>query len=91
MRKYVVSSTLQNPGWDNTHVISGDLVSEVKRLKAQRGMDIVQYGFGPVSFALLEAGLLDQLRLWVHPFFIGIGGPEGPALPAVPAGIVPAR
>jgi hypothetical protein len=34
---------------------------------------IVQYGFGPVSHALMTAGLLDELRLWMHPFFIGTG------------------
>jgi riboflavin biosynthesis pyrimidine reductase len=31
----------------------------------------VQYGFGEVSYSLMEAGLLDELRLWVHPFFVG--------------------
>ena len=33
----------------------------------------MQYGFGPLSHALMAAGLLDELRLWVHPFFVGIG------------------
>jgi dihydrofolate reductase len=74
MQKYVVSSTLRDPDWANTTVIDGDVVGEVRRLKEQPGQDIVQYGFGDVSFALLEAGLLDELRLWVYPQLIGRGG-----------------
>jgi dihydrofolate reductase len=74
MEKYVASSTLKDPDWANTTVIDGDIVEEIRRLKEQPGQDIVQYGFGDVSFALLEAGLLDELRLWVHPQFVGRGG-----------------
>jgi dihydrofolate reductase len=75
MRKYVVSSTLTAPDWNNTSVIAEDPVAAIRALKDEPGGDIVQYGFGPLSFALLEAGLLDELRLWVHPFFVGHGGP----------------
>jgi dihydrofolate reductase len=75
MAKYVVSSTLRDPEWNNTTVLSGDPVDEIRRLKEQPGLDIVQYGFGQLSFALMEQGLLDELRLWVHPFFVGKGGP----------------
>jgi dihydrofolate reductase len=71
MDKYVVSSTLTAPEWNNTTVITGDVVAEVAKLKEAPGRDIVQYGFGEVSRALLAAGLLDELRLWVHPFFVG--------------------
>jgi len=76
MVKYVVSSTLQNPPWNNTTVISENPVEEIKRLKSEPGKNIVQYGFGRLSFALMERGLLDELRLWVHPFFLGSGAPE---------------
>jgi dihydrofolate reductase len=76
MDKYVVSSTLTAPDWRNTRVIDGDPVAAIRELKAQDGGHIVQYGFGRLSSALLEAGLLDELRLWVHPFFVGRGGPE---------------
>jgi dihydrofolate reductase len=76
MPKYVVSSTLKDPEWNNTTVIDGDPVAEIARLKAEPGKDIVQYGFGQLSHALLEHGLLDELRLWVHPFIIGKGGPD---------------
>ena len=75
MTKYVVSSTLRDPEWNNTTVISGDPIAEIRRLKEQPGQDIVQYGFGPLSYALLEHGLLDELRLWVHPLFVGQATP----------------
>jgi len=76
MSKYVVSSTLRDPQWRNTTVISGDPVAHVRRLKQESGQDIVQYGFGRLSYALLHHGLLDELRLWIHPLFLGRGGPQ---------------
>jgi dihydrofolate reductase len=75
MPKYIVSSTLRDPEWDNTTVISGDPITEIRHLKKQPGQDIVQYGFGQLSYALLEHGLLDELRLWVHPLFVGQATP----------------
>jgi dihydrofolate reductase len=78
MEKYVVSSTLRNPTWNNTTVIARDLVAEITRLKHQPGKEIVQYGIGQVSFTLLEHGLLDELRLWVHPLILGNKGPQIP-------------
>lgn len=72
--KYVVSTTLTDPSWNNTTVIGGDVVAAVRELTEQPGGDIVQYGFGPVSHALLAAGLVDELRLWVHPFLLGTPG-----------------
>src|SRR5712692_1275473 len=63
--------TLRDPEWNNTTVISGDPIPEIRRMKDQAGQDIVQYGFGQLSYALLEHGLLDELRLWVHPLFVG--------------------
>ena len=74
MRKYVVSSSLTDPDWANTTVIGGDVAGQIRRLKEQPGRDIVQYGIGDVTFAMLEAGLLDELRLWVHPQIVGSGG-----------------
>ncbi len=75
MTKYVVSSTLRDPEWPNTTVISGDPIAELRRLKDLAGQDIVQYGFGQLSYALLEQGVLDELRLWVHPLFVGRATP----------------
>ena len=76
MRKYVVSSTLTDPEWNNTSVLSGNPVQEIRRLKEAPGKDIVQYGFGQLSHALMEQGLLDELRLWVHPVFARKGEPD---------------
>lgn len=76
MDKYVASSTVRDPEWTNTTVIAGDPVEAIAALKEQPGKDIVQFGFGHLAFALMERGLLDELRLWVHPFFVGRGGPE---------------
>ena len=73
--KYVVSTSLTNPQWNNTTVIDQDPIDHIRDLKQQPGADIVQYGFGPLSHALMTAELLDELRLWVHPFFVGTGSP----------------
>jgi len=78
MQKYVVSSTLRSPAWNNTMVIGRDLVAEVTALKRQSGKDIVQYGLGPVSFTLIDNGLIDEVRLWVHPIILGRDGPKVP-------------
>jgi dihydrofolate reductase len=76
MSKYVVSSTLQNADWKNTTIVGGEPIEYIRRLKREPGQDIVQYGFGQLAFALLHHGLLDELRLWVHPFILGSGGPK---------------
>jgi len=78
MSKYVVSSTLGNPSWANTTVIGGDVVSEIAGLKRQPGKDIVQYGLGQVSFLLVENGLINEFRFWVHPLVLGRTGPKSP-------------
>ena len=72
MPKYVVSTSLRDPEWNNTTVISAD---EIEQLKAADGKAIVQYGFGPVTRLLLERDLLDELRLWIHPLLLGRGEP----------------
>ncbi|SCG73679.1 dihydrofolate reductase family protein [Micromonospora inositola] len=73
IRKYVASTTLTDPKWNNTTVLQGDLVEEVTKLKAQDGKDILMYGYGPVAHTLLKAGLLDEARFWIHPVFVGGG------------------
>jgi dihydrofolate reductase len=75
MTKYVVSSTLGEAGWTNTSVIADDVPEAMRRLKDAPGQNIVQYGFGRLSYTLMEHGLLDELRLWVHPYVVGSGGP----------------
>ncbi|HET8755835.1 MAG TPA: dihydrofolate reductase family protein [Solirubrobacteraceae bacterium] len=76
MPKYVASSTLRDPDWNNTTVIADDPVPAIRALKQQPGKDIVQYGFGPLTHALLAHDLLDELRLWFHPLLVGKGGPD---------------
>ena len=78
MRKRVVSTTLRNPPWNNTQVIGTDAIGKIRALKEQTGKDIVQYGLGQVSFTLLEHGLVDEVRLWVHPIILGKKGPQSP-------------
>ena len=78
MQKQVVSRTLRNPTWNNTQVIDRDTIEKIRALKQQPGKDIVQYGLGEVSFALLEHGLVDEVRLWVHPIILGKKGPQSP-------------
>jgi len=74
MTKYVVSSTLTDPEWNNSHVIApGDLVAEVSKLREQPGGDILVNGSVQVARALLEAGLVDELRLMVFPVVLGSG------------------
>jgi dihydrofolate reductase len=72
MPKYVASRTLHDPTWNAT-VIQGDLGEAVGRLKQAPGEDILQYGYGLVARRLMEHGLLDELRLWLHPILVGRG------------------
>lgn len=76
MPKYVVSTTLRDPAWHNTTVLSGDLVEAVQQLRADDGSSILMHGYGPVAKALVQADLLDELHLWVHPHLAGVGGAD---------------
>jgi dihydrofolate reductase len=76
MEKWVVSNTLTDPTWNNSEVITGDVAAKIAQRKSQDGGNIVQYGIGPVTDLLLAHGLLDELRLWVHPFMLGSGNPS---------------
>jgi len=71
--KYVVSSTLDDPGWANSHVLRGPVTEEVTGLKSAPGKDIVVTGSISLVHALNAAGLVDEYRLFVHPVAIGGG------------------
>ena len=71
--KYVVSSTLQDPGWNNTTVLKGDAVSEVSTLKQQLAGDIVVAASFQLLPTLLEHNLVDELRLMIYPVVLGSG------------------
>ena len=73
MPKYVVSSTLVDPVWDNSMVLTGDAVKEATRLKEQLDGEIVVNGSGHLAHTLIENDLVDELRLMVYPFVIGTG------------------
>lgn len=82
--KYVVSSTLADPQWENTTVLSGDPVHEVAAPKEREGRDIVVTGSITLCHALIEAGLVDEYRLFVHPAVQGRGRrlfPDGTRIP----------
>ncbi|MGW6913319.1 dihydrofolate reductase family protein [Kitasatospora sp. NPDC054939] len=82
IRKLVVSTTLESAEWNNSTVVSGDFVGAIKELKQQPGRNINLTGSISLTRSLLEAGLLDELRLLVHPVVIGSGlrlFPEGSA------------
>ena len=73
VQKYVVSSSMTDPQWQNSTVLSGDPVEEVRTLKEQPGQDIVVTGSITLCHTLIEAGLVDEYRLFVYPVVQGRG------------------
>jgi len=73
MPKYVVSSTLERADWTNSHVLRGGLADEVSALKDRVAGDILVAGSGQLVGGLLEADLVDELRLMVFPIVLGQG------------------
>jgi dihydrofolate reductase len=73
MPKFVVSSTLSDPEWTNTTVLSGDLAEEIGHLKESFDGSLVVHGSGQLVQGLLEHGLVDELRLMVYPYLLGSG------------------
>jgi dihydrofolate reductase len=71
--KYVVSSTLQEPKWSNSTVLTGDVVSEVSKLKQELAGDIVVYASYQLGRTLIEHDRVDELRLLVYPVVLGAG------------------
>jgi dihydrofolate reductase len=73
MKKYVVSSTLQDPTWTNTEVLGPDLKAEIERIKAEDGDDILVHGSARLVQGLLALDLVDELRLMTFPIVLGSG------------------
>jgi dihydrofolate reductase len=73
MPKYVVSSTLEHPDWNNSTVLNGDVVTEVSKLKRQLDGEIVVPASYQLGRTLLENDLVDELRLVVFPVVLGAG------------------
>ncbi len=73
MPKYVVTSKQLQAQWNNSTVIQGNIVDEVARLKQQPGSDILIRGSATLVKTLMQAGLIDQFRMMVHPVIVGNG------------------
>jgi dihydrofolate reductase len=71
--KYVVSSTLEHPRWNNSTVLKGDVVTEVSKLKQELDGDILVYASYQLGRTLIEHDLVDELRLFVFPVVLGAG------------------
>jgi dihydrofolate reductase len=73
VQKYVVSRSLDEPGWQHSTVLRGPLVEQVRALKQAPGRDIVATGSIQLVHALVAAGLVDEYRLFVFPVVVGRG------------------
>jgi dihydrofolate reductase len=73
MPKYVVSSTLKDPEWNNSTVLAGDVSTAVATLKQEQDGDIVVHGSARLVHALVEHDLVDELRLMLFPVVLGSG------------------
>ena len=71
--KLVVPRTLDRADWANTRIVKGDVAAELTRLKQQPGKDIAIFGSSDLVVSLLGMGLVDELRIMVHPVVLGAG------------------
>jgi len=71
--KYVISSTLSDPEWENSTVLRGSLLEEIQALKEAPGRDIVTTGSVQLVHALIPSGLVDEYRLFLFPVVVGHG------------------
>ena len=71
--KYVISSTMTDPEWDNSTVLDGELLDEVRSLKAKPGHNLGVTGSISVCHALIDADLVDEYRLLLYPVIVGTG------------------
>jgi dihydrofolate reductase len=73
MPKYVVSSSLKDPDWNNSTVLAGDVIQEVSKLKEELDGEIVVAGSIRLARTLMENDLVDELRLMIYPVVLGAG------------------
>ncbi len=72
MPKYVASRSLTEVTWNAT-LLGSDIVDAIGQLKAEPGKDLIKYGTSRLDATLLQAGLVDELRLWIMPVVVGAG------------------
>ena len=71
--KYVASRSLAHVGWNNAHLIEGDLVAEMRRLRAAPGQTLQTWGSTDLMQTLLQHDLIDELRMFIFPVVLGSG------------------
>jgi dihydrofolate reductase len=72
-RKYVVSHTPQELSWQNSTLITGDVVAEIQKLKTLDGPDLFVWGSGNLIQTLLANDLVDRMHIWIYPVVLGTG------------------
>jgi dihydrofolate reductase len=72
MPKYVASQSLDDVTWNAT-LLGADVAGAIERLKGEPGKDLIKYGTSRLDATLLQAGLVDEIRLWVVPVVVGSG------------------
>jgi dihydrofolate reductase len=72
-QKYVASTTLQKLDWNNSKLIKGGIVPEIKKLKQQDGPELQVHGSGNLIQTLLKQDLIDEFRLKIFPVTLGTG------------------
>jgi dihydrofolate reductase len=73
MPKYVASRTIDEPLTWNSHLLGPDLAKDVSALKDRHSGDVIHYGCGQLANDLARSGLVDEVRLWLHPYIWGEG------------------
>ncbi len=73
--KIVFSNTMKKAEWNNTKVIGGDIVAEMKHLKNSKGLDMAILGSGSIVTQFADAGLIDEYQIMIDPVAIGKGTP----------------
>jgi dihydrofolate reductase len=72
-KKYVVSHVNSELSWHNSFIVTGDVVSEIKKLKELDGPDLWVWGSGNLIQTLLKHDLVDEMYIWTHPLTLGEG------------------
>jgi len=73
MEKFVVSTTLEKPAWNNSTIIDKNIIEEIRELKNQNGNEIQIPGSATLVHSLMKANLIDEYRFLVHPIIMGNG------------------